>query len=116
MKRFFAVGWLALAVALSSLLPQARADALSKDTRDGVAPLDRAFAITPADGSDLAQTTRYVWIGGCTTAPCDVKVDFAGTGTGITITKVPAGTLLPLKVRRVYSTGSAAGLVIVGFY
>lgn len=65
-----------------------------------------AFPITPADGSDLAYTTRalVIAVGGT------VTVDYINP-LGVIVTNVqftyPAG-VIPARFTRVYSTGTAA--------
>ena len=67
-------------------------------------PAENAAEVTPHDTNDLSYTTRALYIGGAG----DVKVDMAGTGTAVTFAGVPAGTLLPIRVTRVYSTDTTA--------
>ncbi len=66
-------------------------------------PYARAEAITPNDSTDLTNSTRAIWIGGAG----NVKVD---TVEGDTVTLVGAlvGTILPIRARRVYATGTTA--------
>ncbi len=66
-------------------------------------PARNAVAVTPADGADLATVARGLYIG----VAGDVKVDMAGSGT-VTFVAVPAGSVLPFCVKRVYSTGTSA--------
>jgi len=66
-------------------------------------PPSRGFVITPADGADLAIATNGIYVG----VSGDVRVDFFGTGTGITLKSVPVG-YLPIRVKRVYATGTTA--------
>lgn len=71
----------------------------------------RAFAITPADGADLAPfATRGIYVGGAG----DVKVDMVENGT-VTFKAVPVGTLLAVQAKRVYATGTTATLLIALF-
>jgi hypothetical protein len=71
-------------------------------------PARNAFAVTPAD-SDLAQNTRGIYVGGAGT----VVVTMVGSGTAISFT-VPAGTILPLCVKRIAAASTAT--LIVGLY
>lgn len=73
-------------------------------------PADAAFTITPSNTDDLTHLTRALWVGGVG----DVKV-MMGDNSVITISGVQAGTLLPIILKRVYSTGTTATLM-VGFY
>jgi hypothetical protein len=69
-------------------------------------PYTKGFAIAPNDGANLAQPTRGLAVGAAGT----VTVDFADGGSNVTLT-LPAG-VHPLRVTKVYATGTAAtGLV-----
>jgi len=70
---------------------------------------ENAFAITPNDGADLAQP-GILWVGGVGDLTVDTLFE-----TSVLISAVPAGTLVPLVVRKVHATGTTATL-IVGFY
>ena len=67
-------------------------------------PAQSAVAITPSDASNLARESRGIWVGGAG----DLKVDMVGTGTGVTFVGIPAGSLLPLRVSKIYATGTTA--------
>ena len=69
-------------------------------TADSCASL--CIEITAAD-IDLAQEVRALYVG--TTG--DVKVTTV-SGNAVTFVGVPAGYLLPVSVRRVWSTGTTA--------
>jgi hypothetical protein len=73
-------------------------------------PAVHGYAITPDNNTDLAYTTRAIWVGGAGA----VKVTLFG-GDTVTLSGVAAGTLLPLRVTRVFSTGTDATLM-VGLY
>jgi len=62
-----------------------------------------AAVITKSDTANLPASARRIWVGGLG----DVKVDTIG-GDTVTFTAVPAGTVLPVQVRKVYSTGTTA--------
>ena len=69
-------------------------------------PATIGFAITPNDGTNLTQPCRMLAVGVAGT----VKVDFYESGAGITLT-LPSG-VFPLRVKKVYATGtSATGIV-----
>lgn len=63
-----------------------------------------AVAVTTDNSSDLPtiQALIYVGVGG------DVKVDVSGSGTAIVFKNCIAGTVLPVKVDRVYATNTTA--------
>lgn len=54
-----------------------------------------------SDTVDLTNATRGLYVG----STGDVKVDLVGSGT-VTFKNVQAGTLLPIRVKRLYSTGT----------
>jgi hypothetical protein len=74
-------------------------------------PAENAFTVSPSNSTDLAHVTRGLWVGGAG----DVKVDMHGGDSAVVFPSVPAGTLLPLAVTRVYSSGTTA-TNIVGVY
>ena len=73
-------------------------------------PAVHGYAITPYNNTDLAYTTRGLWVGGAGA----VKVTLYG-GDTVTLSGVAAGTLLPIRVTKVFSTGTDATL-LVGLY
>lgn len=64
-----------------------------------------AFSISPSDTADLPNIS-VVYVGGFGTTGA-VKVTTA-QGTDVTFLGVPAGAVLPVQVRRVWSTGTTA--------
>lgn len=86
---------------------------MGTDTFNGYQPsLDgpgsNLAAVTPNDSSDLTIHSRALWVGGAG----NIKVDMVGIGTAITLSGIPAGTLLPIRVKRVYSTDTSATNII----
>lgn len=74
-------------------------------------PAIHAVAITPSDATDLTNGTRGLYVG----VTGNVKVDMLGGDTAITFVGLAAGVVHPLRVSRVYSTGTTA-TSIVGVY
>lgn len=70
-------------------------------------PATSGAAVTPADGADLGSVSRALWVGGAG----DVKVTLRD-GTAVTLTAVPAGSLLPLQCTRVWATGTTATAIV----
>lgn len=69
------------------------------------APAAGAFAITPTNGAELYAVALYVAGTG------DVTV-VTEQGDTVTFTDVPAGSILPIRVRQVRATGTdATGIV-----
>jgi hypothetical protein len=62
-----------------------------------------AVAVTASDSTDLG-VTRGVWVGGAG----NLAVMFVDQTTAVTLTGVPAGTLLPIQVQKVMSTNTTA--------
>lgn len=69
-----------------------------------------AFAITKSDATDFRYYVRGIYVGGAG----DVVV-VNPDGTTCTFSSVPAGTILPVKARRVNSTSTTA-TNMVGLY
>jgi hypothetical protein len=88
-------------------------DRFAKFTQTLDAPSSDAFAITPADATVFSQPTRAIYVG--TTG--NLKVMMAGrvANTVITFTNIPDGSLLPIRVQRVYSANTTA-TGLIGLY
>lgn len=69
----------------------------------GDLPANDAFAITPHDTNDLAQTTRGIYIGGAGAVAVITQA-----GTTVTFSGAAAGSVIPVSVSRVLSTGTTA--------
>lgn len=67
------------------------------------APASKAFAITPHDTNLLAANTRFIFVGGAGA----LKVDTTG-GDTVTLTGCTAGSVYPIRAKKVYSTGTTA--------
>lgn len=70
-------------------------------------PADTAFVVTPADGADMAAVARGLYVGGTG----HVSVVTAG-GDTVLFSAVPVGTILPIRCKRVRSTGTTATLIV----
>ena len=70
-------------------------------------PADNQVAITPSDSTDLAYISRALFIGGAGT----IRVTPTSGQSAVTYT-VPAGMILPIRVSRVWSTGTTATNVV----
>jgi hypothetical protein len=64
-------------------------------------------AITPSDTADLSKAARALYVGGSG----NVKV-ITIDGSVLTFTAVPGGTVLPVRVRRVFNTDTTATSLI----
>ncbi len=74
-------------------------------------PASNGLIVTPSDTINLPHESIYLYVG----VAGDVSVEMKGVGTALIIDSVPAGTLLPIKITRVNSTGTAATDMVV-FY
>lgn len=70
-------------------------------------PADGAFVVVPSNTANLTDSARSLWVGGAGT----LKVDMLN-GNTVTFSGILAGTLLPIQVKRVYSTGTSATLIL----
>ncbi len=70
-------------------------------------PAGHGFAIVPSDAADLPEITRalYVGMGGSLAIVLQ-------SGAELTLQGVAAGTLLPLRVRRLKASGTSASAVV----
>lgn len=78
-----------------------------KDASGYDAPASNAFAVTPADDANLTHAARALFVGGAGA----VKVDTLG-GDTVTFTGVVAGSILPVRVLKVYATGTDATNIV----
>jgi hypothetical protein len=82
-------------------------DTFKRHGRSLTSPAEDGAAIVPSDDAALGHVTRAIWVGGAGA----LRVRMLGGGV-VTLGEVPAGTLLPLRATRVFSTGTTAtGLV-----
>lgn len=63
-----------------------------------------AAVITPHDSTDLAKTTRGIYVGG----GGNISVEMKEVGTAVVFEGVTAGTILPVRATRVNLTGTTA--------
>lgn len=68
-----------------------------------------AAAVTPSDTTDLPQFS-VIFVGGAG----NVKVTTA-QGSAVTFSGINAGSVIPVRVRRVWSTGTTATLMTAVF-
>lgn len=71
-------------------------------------PASYAVAVTPNNDADLAHITRGLWVGGAG----NVAVILENDTDAVTLAGVGAGTLLPIRVKRVMSTNTTATLIV----
>lgn len=77
----------------------------SKKSEDKITPSSRFFPITPAD-ADLADIPKALYIAGAGNL-----VVRNASGTAVTFTNVPAGSILPISPIRVAAATTCTGIV-----
>jgi hypothetical protein len=82
-------------------------DTFKTHGRSLTSPPEDAAAIVPDDGQDLATATRAIWVGG----GGDLRLRMLG-GAEVTLHGVAGGSLLPLRVARVFATGTTATALV----
>lgn len=70
-------------------------------------PCASAAAVTPHDSTELSYVTRALFVGGAGNIAC-----LMADGTSCTFTGVVAGSVLPIRVRRVNSTSTTATNIV----
>jgi hypothetical protein len=81
-------------------------DNFRSNTVEVQSPAVDGFAITPHDTNPLTHVTRAIYVGG----GGHLNVVMLG-GTTVLFSNVPAGSLLPIRVRQVLATGTTATLL-----
>jgi hypothetical protein len=74
-------------------------------------PVRNSFAITPSDSAELPFVTRAIFVG----SAVDITARLADDTASVTFKAVAAGSMLPIRARQIYATGTNASLM-VGFY
>jgi len=82
-------------------------DTFSRFQATVISPLTTAASVTPHNTNELEYVTRAVYVGGTG----DVAVTMQDGGS-VTFVGVPAGTLLPIRVKIVKATGTDATAII----
>jgi hypothetical protein len=75
-----------------------------------LAPYTRAVTITPSDTVDLTETTRAINVYAAA-SPTTVKVIFQDDTVAVTL-YLQTGKTYPLRVTRIYSTGTTATAIV----
>ena len=70
-------------------------------------PATTAVLVTPSDSTDLTNVSRAVYVG----TAGNMKVTMSESGT-VLFTGVAAGTTLPIRVSRIWSTTTTASTII----
>lgn len=70
-------------------------------------PAFHGFAVTPNDGAELPEMTRALYVGA--TGALHVLL---ASGAEVTFAGVAGGTMLPIRVRKVFATGTTATSIV----
>lgn len=70
-------------------------------------PAVHGFAVTKSDSTVFANPTRKIWVGGAG----DLAVLLNGDSVAVTLSAVPAGTMLDISAVKVMSTNTTATLI-----
>jgi len=76
--------------------------------RDPSSPAIQAAPLTKSDANVIDPPTKAIYVGGAG----DVTVLMADDSTPVTFAGVQAGTLLPIRIQKLMSTGTAATSVL----
>jgi hypothetical protein len=76
---------------------------MSLNASEATSPSKHFVNVTPSDTVDLARLPKGLYISGAGNVVCQ-NID----GTSATFTAVPAGTVLPIRAKRVLATGTTA--------
>jgi hypothetical protein len=76
-------------------------------------PATNGFTITPANTGSFSQPTRALYVGGAGNLVVEMYDKNGNTNT-LTFSSVPAGTLLPIRVKQVRTDSTATN--ILGLY
>ena len=83
-----------------------------QDRYDGYAnslegPAGHGFAIVPHDTTELSEVTRAIYVGAGGALAVTLQ-----SGAELVLQGVAAGTLLPLRARRIKATGTSASAIV----
>lgn len=82
--------------------------AVSKPGKGSGGPANHAAAASLSDTVDVDTITSGLYVGGAG----NVKVTMEGN-EDVTFSSVLAGTILPIRVKRVWSTGTTATFIVI---
>lgn len=73
-----------------------------------IAPARNVTLITPDDSNDLANVAKALWVGGAGAISLIAVDDSAA----VLISGIAAGTVVPIRAKRVRATGTTATLIV----
>jgi hypothetical protein len=71
-------------------------------------PIMETAVVVPSDSTDITDLPRAIWVG----VGGDVTLMAAADQTSRVFKNVASGTLLPIRARRIYNTGTSASSII----
>ena len=80
-------------------------NSFSSSDQAAIAPYTRAVTLTLSDSADLVETPRAITAHKGSGTHCLVKVTMMGDTGPVTLT-IPIGVVYPIRVSRVWSTGT----------
>ena len=86
-------------------------DAFSSLADNVSAPSTHATTVTPSDTVDLTNIPKAIYIGGAGDVVV-IGVNAPTGATGVTFKAVAAGTILPVRARRLLATGTTATNIV----
>lgn len=89
----------------------AATNTFSGEARNFGMSAQNAFIPTNHDTNEITFQTRGLYVGGAG----DVKCLLVGDTVAVVFVAVPAGTLLPIRVKQIFSTGTTA-TSLLGLY
>lgn len=84
------------------------ADKFGRNYSDYQGPGTDGFDITPSDVTVFSQPTRAIYVGGSGNITVQMS---ATTNTVLSFNNLNAGTMLPIRVSKVFANSTATGLV-----
>ncbi len=84
------------------------ADEFATNADISIGPARNAAAVTPHDTNELANVTKALYVGGAGNIACRLVDDAAD----VTLTAVPVGTILPIRVSHVRATSTTATNIV----
>ncbi|WP_332699074.1 spike base protein, RCAP_Rcc01079 family [Devosia sp.] len=70
-------------------------------------PATHGFHVSPNDAVDLPDVTRAIYVGGSGALEATLV-----SGADISLAGIAAGTILPLRIRRIKATGTTATFIV----
>lgn len=83
-------------------------DEFAHEPRSLISPASKAVALTPNNDADLANIPRAIYVGGAG----NLTVTMLGQSGTTLFTAVPAGTILPIQIKRLHATGTTAAAIV----